>query len=108
MGHNGAAELIVDADRRAARIVLHVPAVDVRVVEPVEGLLERAVSADLQQLEIDLSNVSFADSAVVRLALKARDYVEPAGGRVVIKAPASVLRLFELTKTADLFAIVAV
>ena len=108
MGQNGAAELILDQQRRAARIVVLAPAVDVRVVKPVESLIEQAVGADVEQLELDLSNVSFADSAVVRLALKARDYVEPSGASVVIKAPPSVLRLFELTRTADLFAIVSV
>jgi anti-anti-sigma regulatory factor len=52
--------------------------------------------------------VSFADSSVVRLALKARDHVSPRGGRVVIKAPAEVRRLFELTRTAELFSLVPV
>ena len=108
MVQDGAAELILDRERRAAKIVLHAPAIDVGVVEPLEGLIREAAGADLDQLELDLTNVSFADSAVVRLALKARDCLEPAGGRVVIKAPAPVLRLFELTRTADLFAIVAV
>ena len=98
------AHLIVDPERRAARIVLNTEAVDIRVVRPIEGLLESA--AGVRELELDLSNVSFADSAVVRLALKARDYVDQTDGRVVIKAPAEVRRIFELTKTAGLFAIV--
>jgi anti-anti-sigma factor len=105
---NEPAQLILDLERRAARIVLHAPAVDVEVVEPLEGLLKQAADTKVEHLEIDLSKVSFADSAVVRLALKARDYVEPVGGRLVIRAPAEVRRLFELTKTADLFAIVPV
>ncbi len=104
MTANGPAHLLVDADRRAAKIVLNTPAVDIRVVQPIEALLSSA--AGVEELEIDLTGVSFADSAVVRLALKAREYVEPLGGRVVIKAPAEVRRLFELTDTAKLFALV--
>ena len=98
------AHLIVDPERQSAKIVLNAEAVDIRVVKPIEGLLQSA--SGVRELEIDLSSVSFADSAVVRLALKARDYVDPADGRVVIRAPAEVRRIFELTKTADLFAIV--
>ena len=101
------AHLIVDSVGRAATIVVRSPAVDVRVFGPIEGLLEEAAGSDLERLEIDLSEVSFADSSIVRLALKARDKVAPAGGQVVIKAPAEIRRLFELTRTADLFAIVA-
>ena len=100
------AQLILDAERRAARIVVTAPAVDLLVLGPVEGLLAKAAGPDLQRLEIDLSSVSFADSAVVRLAMRARESVAPAGGQVVIRAPAEVRRLFELTRTADLFAIV--
>jgi anti-anti-sigma factor len=102
----GPAQLILDRERRAAKIVLHAAAVDVQVVEPLDRLLAQAGGARLEHFELDLSNVSFADSAVVRLALKARDFIEPAGGRVVIRAPAEVRRLFELTKTDGLFAIV--
>lgn len=102
------AQLIVDRGRRAAKILLTSTAVDVRVVEPVEGLLKQAAEHDVHEVELDLSDVSFADSSIVRLALKARDHVAPVGGRVVIKAPAEVRRLFELTRTAELFSIVLV
>ena len=109
MGDLGApAQLIVDAERRAATIVVKAAAVDVAVVGPIEGLLAEAAGSDVRRLELDLSQVSFADSSVLRLALKARDHVVPAGGEVVIKAPADVCRLFELTSTTDLFAIVPV
>ena len=102
------AHLIVDSERRAATIVVKAPAVDVRVFGPIEGLLKEAAGSDVRRLELDLSEVSFADSSIVRLALKARDTVAPSGGEVVIKAPEEVRRLFELTRTAQLFAIVPV
>ena len=102
------AQLIVDRGRRAAKILLTSTSVDVKVVEPIEGLLQRAVEQHVHEVELDLSEVSFADSSIVRLALKARDHVAPVGGKVVIKAPAEVRRLFELTRTAELFSIVPV
>lgn len=100
------AHLIVDAHRRAATIVVKTPAIDVRVFGPIEGLLDEAAESAVDHLELDLSEVSFADSSIVRLALKARDKVAPSSGQVVIKAPAEVRRLFELTNTAQLFAMV--
>jgi anti-anti-sigma factor len=107
MGHQPA-QLVVDRGRRAATIVVRAPAVDVKVVEPVEDLLRQALEADVHRVELDLSEVSFADSSVVRLALKAREHVAPVGGEVVIKAPDRVRRLFELTRTTELFSIVPV
>ena len=98
-----APELIVDRERQAARIVLRAPAVDVQVVEPVEVLVHEAAAADVRELVLDFRGVSFADSSVVRLAMKARERL---AGQIVIKAPPAVRRVFDLTGTAELFEIV--
>lgn len=100
------AQLILDPESRHARIVVTADAVDVQIVAPVERLLDELATADVERLEIDLAGVSFADSSVVRLALKAHERLAPKGATVVIKAPSKVSRLFDLTQTAGLFEIV--
>lgn len=101
------ARIIVQPDRRTARIVL-AGSVDVAALAPVEVLLQDAVHAQVETIELDLSEVSFADSSIVRLAIRAHEYVAPVGGRVTIRAPAEVRRIFDLTQTSNLFAIVPV
>lgn len=100
------AQLILDRERREARIAVKVEAVDIKVLDPLERLLHEAVGADIQRLELDLGGVSFADSSLVRLALKAHETLAPAGAKVVIRAPTEVRRVFDLTRTAHLFEIV--
>ena len=100
-----AARLILDRERRAATIILEA-ACDMRVVDPVQALLREAAEADVRELELDFGRVPFADSTALNLALTARDHVAPKGGRVIVKAPPAVRRIFEVTKTADLFEIV--
>jgi anti-anti-sigma factor len=99
------AQLILDPDRGEAKIVVKTAAVDLRAVDPVEKLLHEAATARVQRLELDLAGVSFADSSVVRLALRARELAE--GAQVVIKAPPDVRRVFDLTETSRLFEMVA-
>ena len=101
-----AGRLTLDPERRSARLVLTTPAVDLQVIAPLEELLAQAAETRPERIEIDLSAVSFADSSVVGLALKAREHVAPGCGQVVLKAPAQVRRLFEVTRTAGLFVIV--
>jgi anti-anti-sigma factor len=97
------AQLILDSENREAKIVVKASAVDVQLVAPIERLLDEVATAGVERLEIDLGTVSFADSSVVRLALKARERLAPRGAKVVIKAPSAVSRLFELTETDGLF-----
>lgn len=100
------AQLILDRERREARIAVKVEAVDVKVADPLKRLVDEVAGAGVQRLELDLGNVSFADSALVRLALRAHEALAPAGAKVVIKGAPQVLRLFDLTGTAQLFEIV--
>lgn len=100
------AQLILDRERREAKIAVKAEAVDVKAVAPLERLLHEVTGAGVERLEIDLAQVSFADSSIVRLALKAHESLAPTGARVVIKAPDAVRRLFDLTRTAHLFEIV--
>jgi anti-anti-sigma factor len=101
------AQLILDAEKREARIVF-LAALDIAIVETAERLLREAAEANVRRLELDFANVPFADTTVVRLAMKAREHVVRSGAEVVVvKAPPPIRRLFDLTKTADHFEIVA-
>jgi anti-anti-sigma factor len=98
--------LIVEEDQKVAKIVVAAEACDIRLLEPVEQLIHEASAADVRDLHLDFERVSFADSTAVRIALKARDRIAAHGGRVTIKAPPQVRRLFEMTETDGLFTIV--
>jgi anti-anti-sigma factor len=100
------AQLILDRERREARLVVKAAEVDLKVVEPLEKLLDQVDGTDVERLELDLAEVSFADSSVLRLAFKAHEQVALEGGKVVIKASSAVNRVFSLTETARLFEIV--
>ena len=100
------AELVVDIEKRVARVIVKVEEIDIAVKEPLEKLLLDAAKVDVQRLEIDLSAVSFADSHLIKLALKVRDRLAPRGAQVAIKAPSDIRRLFDATGTSDLFEIV--
>ena len=100
------AHLVVDPERRVARVIVNVEAVDLTVVEPLEKVLRDAAEADVGRLEIDLSGVSLADSNVIRLAMKVREWIAPTGGQVAIKAPPTVRKVFDVTGTSELFEII--
>ncbi len=100
------AQLVLDRERREARIAVRVEAIDVKVADPLKRLVDEVVDAGVERLELDLRRVSFADSSLVRLALRAKEALAPAGTKVVIKGAPQVLRLFDLTGTAQLFEIV--
>ena len=100
------AQLTLDRERREAKIAVRVAAIDVKVADPLRQLVDQVVGAGVERLELDLGPVSFADSALVRIALRAQEALAPAGAKVVIKGAPQVLRLFDLTGTAELFEIV--
>ena len=100
------AQLTLDRERREARIAVRVEAIDVKVADPLRRLVDEVAGAGVDRLELDLGHVSFADSSLVRLALRAKEALAPAGAKIVIKGAPQVLRLFDLTGTAQLFEIV--
>ena len=99
------ARLVVDTEQRVAQVIVNVTEVDLTVAEALEKVLREAAEANVARLEIDLSQVSFADSNVVHLAMKAREWVASRGAQVAIKAPPVVRRLFDVTDTAQHFEI---
>jgi anti-anti-sigma factor len=79
-------------------------AVGPRFRELVEGVL----AEEPRLVVADLAEVGFMDSTMLREMLRAHREVGDAGGRLVVAgAQTSVQRLFELTGTSDVFAVVA-
>lgn len=68
--------------------------------------LEEARRVDTPRTVIDLSGLMFADSAVLHVLLGAQREHRAAGRRMVVAGPFSqtVRRLFDVTGTADFFA----
>jgi anti-anti-sigma factor len=71
-------------------------------------LLRSRVDAAEGALVLDFARVTFIDSAVLKELLRARAELSARGVRFVLAAvPRPVLRLLELTRTAELFVIAA-
>jgi anti-anti-sigma factor len=69
-----------------------------------ESLRAVVDGADERGLVLDLQAVTFVDSAVLKELLRARAECSGRGVRLILAAPPrSVRRLFELTRTAELF-----
>ena len=105
ISNRGNAQLILDAEHRAAALVIEGDC-DIVAVEQAEPLLRQAVEADVERLELNLCRVRFADSAAVRLSIAAERELSAKGGQLIIKAPPPVKQIFDLTQTADRFEIV--
>jgi len=64
----------------------------------------RAVDDGARALVLDVAEVSFIDSTMLKELLRAHSDLQPGGGRVVLAGVrGAVLRLLELTRTAELF-----
>ena len=75
--------------------------------EPHARMLVREVAeAHIPKVEIDFCNASFADCSAVRLALHAREEISAYGGALRVRAPLSVQRVFDLTRTAGVVELV--
>lgn len=101
---NGPVHLVVDQARREATLIVAAD-VDLVTLERVQPLLHRAAEADIAHLEIDLSKVRFADSSAVRLVDAAQRTVEKKA-ELTVRAPATVARILDLTKTSARFNVV--
>jgi anti-sigma B factor antagonist len=68
------------------------------------GAIDRALSTPGSSVVIDMTDVTFMDSTMLRELLRAHKDVDAGGGRLVIAGvQAAVRRLFELTGTSGLF-----
>lgn len=72
----------------------------------VREAIDAALAAGTTGLLLDLEEVTFMDSSMLRELLRAQGELRSRGGPVVLMAPRpAVLRLLELTGTAALFAV---
>lgn len=79
---------------------------DLAVAGDLRALLEGVAADGPQLVVIDVTEVSFIDSTVLREILRAHHAVTGAGGRMVIAGPQpAVERLLQLTGTTEVFAI---
>src|SRR3712207_6062609 len=99
-----AAHLEVDGPQRAAIVIDG--DFDIAGEPHARSLLREAVEAHVEALEIDFCAASFADCSAVRLALQAREEVGAYGGRLSVRAPRAVQRVFDLTQTTALVGLV--
>ncbi len=77
---------------------------DLAVGPRLRSLVDEAAAERPQLMVIDVTEVAFMDSSVLREFLRAHREVGDAGGRLVVAgAQATVRRLLELTGTAELF-----
>jgi anti-sigma B factor antagonist len=79
---------------------------DLAVAPDLRALLEDVASEGSQLVVVDVTDVSFIDSTVLREILRAHHAITGAGGRLVIAGPQpGVERLLQLTGTTEVFAI---
>jgi anti-sigma B factor antagonist len=86
---------------RAAVVVVPEGEIDLATVEELEGELE-AAAAESAHLVLDLRAVDFIDSAGIRLVLETHRALQAAGGELaVVRGPGAVQRVFELVGLGD-------
>lgn len=70
--------------------------------------VDAAAAGPAQRLVLDISQVEFMDSSMLKELLRANAELSAAGSQLVLVAPQPpVQRLLELTRTGELFAVVA-
>jgi anti-sigma B factor antagonist len=75
---------------------------DLATVPRLQDELERVEASDARSIIVDLSGLSFIDSAGIRLIITAEERSRVDSNRLVLlKAPASVQRVFQLTALED-------
>lgn len=76
---------------------------DLATAEAVQRELERAETTDVASIVLDLSGLTFMDSTGVRLVVTATARSRANGDRLrLVRGPAAVQRVFELSAVADL------
>lgn len=76
---------------------------DLATADPVQRELERAETTDVASIVLDLSGLTFTDSTGVRLMVTATARSRANADRLrLVRGPAAVQRVFELSAVADL------
>jgi anti-sigma B factor antagonist len=79
---------------------------DLAVAADLRTLLEGAAAEGPKLVVVDLTDVSFIDSTILREVLRAHHAIDGQGGRLVVAGPQpSVERLLQLTGTTEVFSI---
>lgn len=77
---------------------------DMVVSARLRSLIQEAIAERPRLLVVDMADVGFVDSTILRELLRAREAMEAAGGRIVVAGvQPAVRRLFELTETTSVF-----
>jgi anti-anti-sigma factor len=93
--------IAADRDDRKARLVLG-GELDMDARFQAEQALDELLSAPLEQLVVDLGEVTFVDSTGMGLVLELNDRARSEGFRLrLLRGPDEVQRVFELAGVAD-------
>jgi anti-sigma B factor antagonist len=100
----GAGELTIASEREGDTYVIALTGeLDLATADAFERVLLRAEATDARSIVVDLSGLSFMDSTGIRLMLSADARSRADGHRLtLLRGPAAVQRVFELTATTDL------
>ena len=102
---SGCGSLSVDVvpDRRAVVVVVE-GELDLASIDRVDREVRELRGVGFDQIVVDLRGVEFLDSAGLRLLLSLRNDAKRGGFRLeLVRGPACVQRVFELTATGGLF-----
>ena len=93
--------IAADRDDRRARLVLG-GELDMDARFQAEQALDELLAEPLEQLVVDLGEVTFVDSTGMGLVLEVNDRARSEGFRLrLLRGPAEVQRVFELAGVAD-------
>jgi anti-anti-sigma factor len=93
--------IAADRDERKARLVLG-GELDMSARFQAERALDDLLSEPLEQLVVDLGEVTFVDSTGMGLVLEVNDRARSEGFKLrLLRGPAEVQRVFELAGVAD-------
>jgi anti-sigma B factor antagonist len=93
--------IAADRDDRRARLVLG-GELDMDARFQAEQALDQLLAEPLEQLVVDLGEVTFVDSTGMGLVLEVNDRARSEGFRLrLLRGPAEVQRVFELAGVAD-------
>ena len=98
--------LITERGQNAQEIILVVRGeLDLATTEQLEQAVGDAVSAGAARIVVDLTELQFIDSSGLMALIRGRQSVGSIGGLLILRnVPRQAKRVFELTRTADLFA----
>lgn len=100
--------LVVETRNGGGQVLVSVHGeVDLATAPELEAALERALSPEAATLIVDLRGVSFLDSTGLALLVRHDRMAATAGGRmIVVKGPAQVQSVFEITRVSELLTMV--